>query len=307
MTCLSLRCSERGTIFESRSCPYFQVRRRNTNAHCAIVRRGYIGIHLQTDWKMRAPARPRVVYRRNPLTQVVFQARFPLNLAIEGHLPVKFQRDVMGDFPILEAQEALQFAIMVGGQAVDGNSASRRSTAFNFHDRDQKNTVTLTSEFIAFATTNYHDWTTFRAQVDRAMTALFANYEIPLFTRVGLRFMNSFKPTELGLGADVPSRVFDASLIGPVAGGTDAVDEYQALTVVTLSNGKMAIRVSLTKDESGPTYVLDCDAYNEHTTLADKDETIRLLDAFHSEQSDVFRSAISDAVHDALGVGDDPS
>ena len=57
---------------------------------------------------MPFPAIKRVIYKKNPLAEVIFQARFPRYLPIEAEPPAEFQRRLITDYPNYEQHNVFQ-------------------------------------------------------------------------------------------------------------------------------------------------------------------------------------------------------
>jgi uncharacterized protein (TIGR04255 family) len=55
---------------------------------------------------MPFPESQRVIYRKNPLGEVICQLKFPTILQIKAEVPSKFQERIRSDFPLYEAEEA---------------------------------------------------------------------------------------------------------------------------------------------------------------------------------------------------------
>lgn len=54
---------------------------------------------------MPFPNSPRVIYRKNPLEQVICQIRFPSILRIDTEIPAAFQELVRSQFPLFEERQ----------------------------------------------------------------------------------------------------------------------------------------------------------------------------------------------------------
>src|SRR2546425_8627069 len=110
------------------------------------------------------PDSPRVIYRKDPLVQVVCQLRFPPVLRIEAEPPAAFQDRIRKDYPLLrermeeptlEGQAGLPPAIE---RLIQATARAKKVLAYDFLSADEQWAVALTREFIAVTTTRYQRW-----------------------------------------------------------------------------------------------------------------------------------------------------
>ncbi|WP_374658992.1 TIGR04255 family protein [Phenylobacterium sp.] len=250
---------------------------------------------------MRSPTRARVVYERNPLAEVIFQIRYPINLAIERDLPTNFQKALIDSYPLLDVKRGVQLQLKVAGAIDDQPFEPRPSRVYDFTDIERTSRVSLSCDSLSFSTTKYKDWDHFRNALGEILAAFFSNYDQSLFTRVGLRYVNAIKPAELGLSTENPAEIMNPELVAPLTGFTERVFEHQALTIIEIPDGKISVRMALTKDEQGESYIFDTDAFHDEMFQANPDDVLARLEQYHLQHSDLFRWAIGDAVHAALG------
>jgi uncharacterized protein (TIGR04255 family) len=78
---------------------------------------------------MPFPAIERVIYKKNLLNEVVFQARFPRFLPIEAEPPSEFQKLVIGDYLIYEQRNVIQIILGSGQENLPPASENSRSHA----------------------------------------------------------------------------------------------------------------------------------------------------------------------------------
>src|SRR5262249_15253112 len=150
---------------------------------------------------MPLPDIQRVTYRRNPLIEVVFQARIPKYLPIETESPSEFQKLVIKEYPIYEQRSVVQWVIASSPQDAAGVPSSEipgRMHAFISADRVW--TVIITGDGVLVTARKYERWEDFKTRLRLALEAFLAVYPVPLITRVGLRYQNVISRETLNLG-----------------------------------------------------------------------------------------------------------
>jgi uncharacterized protein (TIGR04255 family) len=249
---------------------------------------------------MRRATRKRTVYAANPLVDVVCQVRFPKNLAIEDRVPVEFQKSIGGDYPILETREGVQFAIVVGGSP-EQLQPSHRSLIYQFANAERTKTIALSSDFISIGCHKYLNWEHFRADILVGLNALLACYDQQMFGRVGLRYQNLIHPEKLGIPPGEGLSLLNEALRGPAIDFETEVGEHQSVSVIKQPTGRIALRIAIGSDDEGPAYTIDCDVFLDQMVRANIDDTTKLLDTLHDQESELFRWATTDRLHVALG------
>lgn len=257
------------------------------------------------------PDAPRVLYRRNPLTQVICQLRFPTILRIDAEVPVGFQEQVRNIFPIYTApadaplsglhlqfsEEMLRLLRSVGGNA---RAFQRQPSSFSTSDANW--TITLGKESIALAATSYRRWEGFREFLDPAILALEREYQPTHYSRVGLRYRNVIRRVAFGL-ADEPwqnllehhlTGELTAPLIAPFIEGTTR----QTLVRLPEFSSKVRIRHGLAVDQGEVAYVIDNDFFVEGAT--ESSNVVPILQYFSVQAHRLFRWCISDRLHQAM-------
>lgn len=254
---------------------------------------------------MLFPKSTRMVFRRNPLEEVVCQLKFPPILRIASESPVAFQEAIRERYPRYDRQQpamppefsqALErFGLGNGGQDV----------THGFLSADESSGVSLTCEFVAVWTRRYRRWEDFRSQVVRAQKAMEEVYSPSLYDRIGLRYRDVIDRNKLEL-TDVPwDELISAPLVGllgerKLAGHMNDCQSQHTLALEEPPKSLVRIRHGLLdgSDSSKETYVIDADF---HTTdsLGDR-HVIDTLDKFNHLAGNFFRWAISDRLRDSL-------
>lgn len=247
---------------------------------------------------VRIPESPRVIYARNPLTEVIVQVRFPRILRIENELPATFQEAIRARFPLYE-----DMTVEVGA---DLPLPPSRTRIYRFMSEDMTWTVTLTSEFLALTTTRYERWETFEAQLAQPLAALFDVYAAHHASRIGLRYVDVVRRSQLGL-----SGVAWQELIQPAALGEwlSLADEDDVLglardVLLQLDDGARArLRHGLVRSSADPesAYRIDADFFVEDDRARSAAEVLDVLRQFKTLSGRLFRSLIQTRLHEAMG------
>lgn len=251
---------------------------------------------------MEFPATDRVIYENNPLSEVVFQVRFPRILAIDERLPAEFQTMLGADYPFVETREVVNLPVEMAGDI-----AAFRRTHYDFVTEARDYTVTLCSEFLAITTRNYERWENFLKHIECAMAALENSYAIPMFIRVGLRYVDQISRKSLALEDVRWSELVKKTALGIVSDDDvpiDAVLEFQNAIVLALpASDKALIRTGFGK--SDPTgeeviFFVDSDFFSDRI-IKGKQDAINACRAFNKQAGYAFRWFITDRLHHALG------
>ena len=245
---------------------------------------------------------PRCLYQSSPLAEVICQIRFPGILSIEAGIPSDFQDAIREEYPEFQRRTDLQG--LTGVQPGDSNRVN-----YQFSTPDGAWRINLTCNFIAFSTNRYTRWEEFARRLDLPLAAFIQIYKPAWFERVGLRYLNFFSRQELGL-AGVPYReLFRPCYLGPLMEDEVAEQNVSRCTVDTELSLRGGCRARL---HAGPglirkigsplqevRFIFDQDLYMpgklpvQYTTGA--------LNTLHHQADSLFRGAITDRLHDAMG------
>lgn len=255
---------------------------------------------------MPFPEVQRVIYRRNPLDQVVCQLRFPPILRIESDIPADFQDIVRVDFP--NFSETLGVLIEVPkelkGKVPLDLFAPPNIKNYEFSSEDGQWKVNLTRTFVALTANKYERWEEFKDKLVGPLNALIDVYSPIYFSRVGLRYINVIKRSELGLDGVDWSELLEPYVMGilgvPEVG--DRVEGFESNYQVRLSDEESIVRIVtgfvVDPDMSERYYRIDNDFFN--VTKIDINVAMEKLDYFNQRGSRLFRWCITDRLHEAM-------
>jgi len=254
---------------------------------------------------MALPEVQRIIYKKNPLEEVICQLRFPPILRIETGVPAEFQ-DVLSrkEYPLYEPTETLAGVVPADIQKLLGGTLSPKGKEHNFLTEDRKWRITLTKDFIALTALAYERWEYFWGHMQKAVTALEKVYEPAYYSRLGLRYKDVIRKSVLGLPGAKWTDLLKPHIAGEL--GTELADEIEArsnLMMIELEGGIGRARVqhglAKKEGESEVAYVIDADFFVEGKT---ESEYVReRLKHFNIQAARLFRWCITDALHEAMG------
>lgn len=258
---------------------------------------------------MPFPHSKRVVYKTNPIVQVVCQLRFPTILAINAEPPARFQEQVRKDYPLYEKEDPMPgLPTEIAGLLSQLPLSMVPGTPIHkFLTPDSKRFISLANEWVALTEgqSSYTRWEGFAAEVKRAQEALEKVYEPAFYTRVGLRYQDTIDRERLGLN-DVP---WGALLKLPITGLLGADEVYSEVTeaqsvarlsLTGLPGGGATIRYGLRRgDDEASVFFVDADFFAEGRRTVH--ELFGALETLHNGVGDFFRWSITDRLEQALG------
>lgn len=254
---------------------------------------------------MPFPQSDRVIFERNPLEQVICQLRFPTILQIAARDPAGFQDRVRAQYPGFSRNEAVQAAVpeeiaqLLGrfGMQLPGPNAS-----YTFKSADGHRQIGLTQEFVSVTDRHYVHWENFFAEVERARTALEAEYQPGFYTRIGLRYVDVIDRAELEL-QDVPwhelvnRQLLDALGSDEIGGQVTEIKTDALLIVPEVPNATLRLRHGLVKTGK-ERYLFDADFYVDERK--NSGDVAQILVRFHELAGHLWRWAIAPTLREAL-------
>ncbi len=270
---------------------------------------GSVGIILLVE-PVRFPESERVVYRKNPLAEVICQVRFPRNLAIEAEPPSAFQKALGSAYPEVRETRAIQLPEELARTVGLDVASLPASSAFDFASKDGAWRVTLTSSYVAVTATQYIRWEEFSEHLSLALRALTESYGIAEYRRLGLRYRDVIRRSTLKLDDAPWSTLLKPVLLAEIVSEDLRIADGEVLhaareLVLRLDSEDDKVRffhgfaqAALPESPPETCYVIDADFSREkYTERKDADE---ILDRFHKEAGHLFRWCITDKLHTAM-------
>lgn len=143
---------------------------------------------------------PRTHYNKAPAHEVICQLRFPTILSINTSEPADFQEAIRSNFPqYARRQDATPPRISGLGGSNPKIEQQPPTINHTFLSADGRWKINLTKDFIALSTLSYPGWEEFAHHLDKPLAAFIKLYQPAYFQRVGLRYVNIFSRSRLGL------------------------------------------------------------------------------------------------------------
>lgn len=133
-----------------------------------------------------------VPLERTPLVRVIAQLRFPPIVSLgRSDFIGPFQEAIRARYPILRQEQTA--GMMVGPFVMPGNDG----VVWRFRDLTDAWRVSLGPDFIALESTVYKDRQDFFERFEQIVIALDALAKLPVYDRLGLRYINRVRGAEL--------------------------------------------------------------------------------------------------------------
>lgn len=258
---------------------------------------------------MRSAEGKPFIYEKAQLIEVICQLRFPAILSIDTKAPADFQETVRENFPRYHTQ-----IDRVPGQGPDRKP--QEVTNHNFLTEDGSYKLNMTKNFISLSTMRYAGWEEFAKMLDEPLGQFISIYRPAYFERVGLRYINGFSRSALGLEARRWNDLFQPQYLAVL--DDDSVDESKVTKCAVDLEMRLDERAAL-KLHAGPGSVkrtvrtpegLKTVQEKETRFIFDQDlfvpgkvklpEVMKALEALHGHADRVFSDAITDTLHDAM-------
>ena len=257
----------------------------------------------------------RVIYKNNPLVEVVCQLRFPRILTINEIVPVGFQESIRREYPLfnVSVEQQQQLTLDIENPLPPRMVQIEASNNYEFSSADNMWRVNLTSTFLSLSTNRYTCWEEFSVKLQNPVQALLDIYEPAFYERIGLRYVDVFTKSKLGLGGANWSELIHPFALGFLSNDAlkDEIINYNSVVEIDIGNTSLAqIRTSLGAVDivgafnpflqSSPTelsLIVDSDMFCFRRSL---DELVESLEHLHGVSTKLIRSIIKNKLHDAM-------
>lgn len=249
------------------------------------------------------PESDRVVFGVNPLVEVVCQFRFPAVLRIAAEVPSNFQERIRHHFPLFRTQTFPTIFSGITGSPHVPNVAGA-NVIHEFSSENNAWTVSLSSEYLALTTRQYQHWEDFLARLEQPLTALKEIYEPAFFSRVGLRYQDVIRRSQLGIEDTPWSRLLKPEIIGFLANSSmeDAVQETAGQSLLTHDEQGGRVRLQhgfaqLPGDQE-ICYLIDSDFFTDNRIGVH--DGLAILNNFNKSAGNLFRWCITPELREVL-------
>ncbi|MEY4763668.1 MAG: hypothetical protein RI907_341 [Pseudomonadota bacterium] len=262
---------------------------------------------------MKIKPLPRVLYRNNPLVEVIAQVRFPTQFGMRSAVPADFQAALGVDYPIVfvEQMRGLNFSFEEGSQV---QQTSDVFNIFHFDSLDSVWRVSLCHEFVAITCKKYNDWAGFEERLLAVLARFMRCYSsIGAYNRLGLRYRDVLIRESLGLDGVAWSEllmpwvlgVYGANSMVEVDGDGLGIESgiEMALnqSVMALHNCKVGLVTGLAYNpEGGRGFLIDADFYTEGVNGWSMDGIEPGFKSLHANAGHLFNHCITHKLREAL-------
>lgn len=253
---------------------------------------------------------PRCIYANNQLAEVICQLRFPTILTINAQEPAQFQDEIRDVFPKYSSRQEQPPAKVT---AVPGQpprvEPQKPITNYQFASADGQYRIHLTQNFISLSCSRYVSWEEFAKMMDKPLATFIKLYHPAYFERVGLRYINAFSRTSLGLEETPFRELLQPAYLGLLADETVPETVFgrcsQDVEAKLPGGCKLKLRCGLGTLRRGG------DASDKETKLIlDLDVSMggnipvnmaaASMQTAHTQAGSIFRDAITDTLHSAM-------
>ncbi len=255
------------------------------------------------------PHSDRVVFKKNPLAEVICQLRFPPILRVSSE-PIGFQESVRKTYteyakevPVVQGTE-IPKAVFSKLQAQMGLSPVHLFST----SETQARHIKLSRDSLSLIETDYRDWESFSTEFYRVENAFRTEYDPAHYIRVGLLYRNIIDPMVLGLGENPDwSKLIKKRFLGLVQdpGLSQQVRASMSETTLALKDESQSLlklnyglvhRKENKKRIAG--YMLCADFFANGKVMPD--DFKQLLDRYNQIMGDLFRWAITEELREAM-------
>jgi uncharacterized protein (TIGR04255 family) len=255
---------------------------------------------------MNLPEFERVIYKRNPLVEVVCQLRFPPILKISHQEPVEFQDAIRFRYPLFEASRA-QLPYQISQVVQQLGSPLQSDIAYTFKSEDQRWSLSLTKDFIALTTSSYERYEQFRQRLEEALDIFENIYKPSFYTRIGLRYQDLLIRSKLGIedkswseliAKHAASELHEPSFSSSIQTIIKSLVLRTEIGKVNLNHGLVNVKDAQTASNE-IAYLFDADFYTEQKIEVNGD-VWDLLNQFNQSAGRLFRWSITDTLHNTM-------
>ena len=253
----------------------------------------------------------RIQYRQSPLLEVICQLRFPTILSIASREPADFQETVRSVFPRYQVRRD-QPAPKVTGVGTPNPTLQPQQpvTNYNFVSEDGVWRLNLTNNFIALTCRKYPGWEAFARKLDQPLANFIRIYQPAYFERVGLRYLNAISRDQLGLSDTPWKELLTPPFLGLLSVGDVRQEKVSRCTQdiemgldggcrLRLHSGPGKVRRPGMPEEQEAKWILDMDLSLPGSTPVN--QSAPALQMLHMHSTPIFRSALTDTLHEAMG------
>ncbi len=260
------------------------------------------------------PDMPRVVLKHAPLALALCQIQFTRMLSVNDPASLAaFQRAIQSRYPIATQVQQVELVFGVGPNPPEIRQEQRRSPQWQFTDQNDNWKVVLSPDFLTLETRSYEHFDDFLTRLQEALNALVKHIQPTVVTRLGLRYINEIRSTNLK--NMTWSDVIRQDLLGPIATSALVQNSIQAVATqqvllrypndmgINIHHGLFptGTTIQLRPKEEQPTvpfYLLDFDVFREFplpgALIMDTEAICQYVKVYHKMIYRLFRWSVTE-------------
>ncbi|BAQ66091.1 TIGR04255 family protein [Geminocystis sp. NIES-3709] len=255
---------------------------------------------------MDLPKSERVIYKRNPLIEVVCQLRYPPILKVNSE-PVDFQEAIRDEYPYYEVNKPQLPSDFNKIIQQTGFPFPNEEMGHLFKSEDEKWLLTLTKDFLALKTLDYERYDTFKQQLKKIINIFQEIYKPSFYSRIGFRYQDLIIRSKLDLENVQWAELISPNIASELANSAikNSIKNIAKNLVLENDYGLVSFRhgfVEVTNQEENNKeigYLLDADFFTQEKEKTD--ESIwQPLDYFNESARHLFRWSITDRLHEVM-------
>lgn len=259
---------------------------------------------------MKIQSSERVLYRHNPLAEVLCQVRFARIPDINDVSGILGDLSAAGYVKSVQPEVRLHFA--------DSDHPPGFFQAYCVESEDGVWSASFNSESIALLCRKYTCWEDFLPKCLEVFSIFVKWFKVPAPLRVGLRYKDVIDRTVLGLDGTEWHELVQPFLLGGLSFGAFsndlAIPEDEVIGVTTQSILRLDVcsvvlqsaLMRAINDNSKTVFLIDSDFFKEYkspgSAMIPSSELQGILDDLHRSAGDLFRRGIKAKLHEALSA-----
>lgn len=256
---------------------------------------------------MKLPNYERVIYKNNPLIEVVAQLRFPTILRIASQQPVDFQDSIRFEYPIFEVSQNLQLPTEISTLVTQFSSNVNRDYIYIFKSEDLNWQLSLNKDSITLVTTKYERYESFIARLKNAVAIFDKIYNPSFYSRVGLRYRDLIVRSKLDLQqrewselipSHIASELHTPELASSIKNFGKNIHLHTDFGQVIFNHGLVTVK-DTEKGIDETAYLLDNDFFIEDK-IERSENVWHILQEFNHTARNLFRWSITEELHRAM-------
>jgi len=257
---------------------------------------------------MPFPTAERVVYKNQPLADVICQIRFPSILKIDSQEPSEFQERIRGDYPEYSKNTAIDDLTVEHtpeSSEVILNDLINQSKKVNhvFLSKDNNYQISLSKNSLSVSTKRYRRWEEFYSHAEIALEAFSESYKPAYTTRIGLRYVDIIDRELLGI-KNIPWKdLLSEAVLGMLCSEIEEeVTQMENVSEIRLAGPSAFVRIIsslvIHREKKHRAVKLDSDFfYNSRSEFSEIDSRLNFL---HKSSTNQIQWIIKKQLSEAL-------